>query len=617
MKKYFIIPMMFLFLGCSIIAKPVENGELTATAWYGYYNSAEVPDFNNTAFSQFKIDENFINIKSGNYSLETGEPLQTTAGVYKITKTLKDTPEEYQVLIIDALADSPVERILGLKRIDTDIFISDPKLWEEDMDTTTLNYKDYLYSETYIDLLGVDPDRLTPGYDPTDYNKLWKDRVSGEIAGVSSFDNDATLSYDKGTYTFVSASELGKAIYKKDELDKEVYYGVIAGEDITISLNRTKTGVTDSSTINWSVIIDITTIPLDYNKLWKERVSDKTAGVSSFDNNATLSYDGETYTFVSSMDIGKAIYKKDELDKEVYYGIVAEEIITDFLSITRIGVANSVNIDWTDLINIIIPNYDKLWRNRVSGKIAGVSSFDNDAILSHGGKTYAFVSSTDIGKAIYKKDNLFYGVLAKENFATTLRMTKTGVEKATDIDWMNVKNITIPTFLEKMTGGKDSETWELSPIASKIAGPTLGIIGMAVGSKVTIYKECVKNPDGTPKIDKNGQRIWGYAHGKTIEKPHNPHDYAIYYTPIPTEDKENKYGIYWFQGNWVFKNRRIEIPVMVHESKGINRAYSGVVNGLLSTKPWDPEYHWGYLDTSSLDTIMNNNNFINRTTPIE
>ena len=342
MKKYFIIPMMFLFLGCSIIAKPVENGELTASAWYGYYNSAEVPDFNNTAFFQFKIDENFINIKSGNYSLETGEPLQTTAGVYKITKTLKDTPEEYQVLIIDALADSPVERILGLKRIDTDIFISDPKLWEEDMDTTTLNYKDYLYSETYIDLLTVNPVTLDP----------------------------------------------------------------------------------------------------------------------------------------------------------------SEVVLFD-------------------------------------------------------------------------------------------------------------------TFLEKMTGGKDSETWELSPIASKIAGPTLGIIGMAVGSKVTIYKECVKNPDGTPKIDKNGQRIWGYAHGKTIEKPHNPHDYAIYYTPIPTEDKENKYGIYWFQGNWVFKNRRIEIPVMVHESKGINRAYSGVVNGLLSTKPWDPEYHWGYLDTSSLDTIMNNNNFINRTTPIE
>ena len=344
MKKYFIIPALFLFLGCSVIAKRVENGELTASAWHGYYNSNEKPDFNNTAFSQFKIDENFISIKSGNYSLETGEPIQTIAGSYKITKTLKNTSEEYQVLIIDALADNSVERILGLKHTRTGVFISEPAFWE-DMDTTILDYKDYLYSETYVDLLAVDPNTLDP----------------------------------------------------------------------------------------------------------------------------------------------------------------SEVVLFD-------------------------------------------------------------------------------------------------------------------TFLEKMTGGKDFETWELSPIAGKMAGPTLGLIGMSVGSKVTIYKECVKNADGTPKIDKNGQKIWGYAHGKTIEKPHNKHDYAIYYTPIPedqVEDTENKYGIYWFQGNWVFGKRRIEIPVMIHESKGINRAYSGVVNGLLSTKPWNAEEYWGYLDTSSLDTIMNNNNFINRTTPIE
>ena len=341
MKKYFIIPTLFLFLGCSVIAKPVENGELTASAWHGYYNSNEVPDFNNNAFNQFKIDGNFISIKSGNYSLETGEPTQTIASSYKITKTLKNTPEEYQILIKDALADNPVERIFALKKRRANILISEPTLWEEDMDTNSLNYKDYLYSETYVDLVEVDPATLNP---------------------------DTTILFD--------------------------------------------------------------------------------------------------------------------------------------------------------------------------------------------------------------------------------------------------------TFLEKMTGGKDFETWELSPIASKIAGPTLGIIGMAVGSKVTIYKECVKNPDGTPKIDKNGQKIWGYAHGKTIEKPHNDHDYAIYYTPIPVADPEKKYGIYWFQGNWVFKNRRIEIPVMVHESKGINRAYSGVVNGLLSTKPWDAEEHWLYLENSSLDTIMKNNNFINRTTPI-
>ena len=342
MKKYGIVPLIYLFLGCSVIAKPVEKGESTPYAWHGYYNSNEIPDFNNNSFSQFKIDENFISIKSGNYSIETGEPIQTIAGSYKITKTIINTPEEYQVFIIDALTDNIVERVIRLKKKNGKVFISEPALWEIEMDINALNYKEYLYSKTYIDLSAVNPNTLDP----------------------------------------------------------------------------------------------------------------------------------------------------------------SEVVLFD-------------------------------------------------------------------------------------------------------------------TFLEKMTGGKDVETWELSPIAGKMGGPALGIIGMSVGSKVTIYKECVKNPDGTPKIDKNGQRIWGYAHGKTIEKPHNAHDYAIYYTPIPVIDSENKYGIYWFQGNWLFKNRRIEIPVMIHESKGINRAYSGVVNGLLSTKPWDPYFHWDYLDKSSLDTIMEHNNFIDRTIPIQ
>ena len=343
MKKYFLIPLIYMFVGCSIIAKPIENGDLIPSIWHGYYNSTVTPNFDNISFSQFKIDENFINIKSGNYSSETGDPIQSITGSYKITKTLKNSPEEYQVLIVDALADNPVVRLFALKkRSYTETCISKPVLWEENLRTITLDYQKYLHTETYSELVTVNPNTLTP--------------------------------------------------------------------------------------------------------------------------NAEILFD---------------------------------------------------------------------------------------------------------------------------------------------------------TFLEKMTGGKDSETWQLSPIASKIAGPTLGIIGMSVGSKVTIYKECVKNSDGTPKIDKNGQKIWGYAHGKTIEKPHNDHDYAIYYTPIPVVDSENKYGIYWFQGNWVFKNRRIEIPVMIHESKGINRAYSGVVNGLLSTKPWNPEHHWGYLATSSLDTILKNNNFIERSTPIK
>ena len=346
MKTYFILPALFLFLGCSLIAKPVEEGELTPSTWYGYYNFNEVPDFNNLSFFQFKIEESFISIKSGNYSLETGEPQQTSASIYKITKILKDTPEEYQVLIVDTLTDSPVERILGLKRIDTDIFISEPVLWEEDINKRSLNYKDYLFSETYVDQPSVDPMILDP----------------------------------------------------------------------------------------------------------------------------------------------------------------SEVVLFD-------------------------------------------------------------------------------------------------------------------TFLEKMTGGKDKETWELTPIVKEIAGSTLKIIGMDVGSKITIFKECVKNADGTPYEDKNKQKVWGYAHGKEIalfpwQKP-KPYDYAIYYTPIPTADSENKYGIYWFQGNSLFGNRAIEIPVMIHESKGINNAFSGVVNGFTATKPWDAEEHWIYLDKYSLDTIMKNNNFIKRSTPIE
>ena len=188
--------------------------------------------------------------------------------------------------------------------------------------------------------------------------------------------------------------------------------------------------------------------------------------------------------------------------------------------------------------------------------------------------------------------------------------------------WNYTRDITIleSSFLEKMTGGKDKETWELTPVAGKISMNLLGMVGLDVGSTVTLYKECVKNPDGTPKLDK-GNKIWGYAHGKEIalfpwQKP-KPYDYAIYYTPIPTADSENKYGIYWFQGNSLFGNRAIEIPVMIHESKGINNAFSGVVNGFIATKPWDAEEHWIYLDKYSLDTIMKNNNILERQTPIE
>ena len=163
MKKHFLIPAMFLFLGCSIIATPIENGDVIPSTWHGYYNSSATPNFDNISFSQFKIDENFINIKSGNYSSETGEPLQNTAGSYKITKTLKNTPEEYQVLIVDALADNPVERIFGLKKKShTETYISEPVFWEDEEQDFTLDFQDYLYSDTYVDLSPVDPSTLDP-----------------------------------------------------------------------------------------------------------------------------------------------------------------------------------------------------------------------------------------------------------------------------------------------------------------------------------------------------------------------------------------------------------------------------------------------------------------------
>ena len=335
MKKYFIIPMMFLFLGCSVIAKPIENGESTSTIWHGYYNSNEVPDFDNLSFSQFKIDKNFINIKSGNFSTTTGEPLQNATGVYKIIKTLKDTSEEYQVLIIDALADNPVERILGLKKNAFVTSISEPVLWEEGMDTTDLNYKDYLYSDTYVDLSSVRPDTLTP---------------------------DTTVLFD--------------------------------------------------------------------------------------------------------------------------------------------------------------------------------------------------------------------------------------------------------TFLEKLTAGKDSDIWVLTPVAKNLSLGLLGLVGMNVGTEIILFKECEKDTDGNPKLD-NGQKIWGYARGKRK-------NYPLYYTPIPVADRQNKYGVFWFQGMNIFPlgGRRIEIPVMIHESKGINNIFAGTVNGIGSTADWDAKKHWLWLEKKSLDGLLSEHNILARKAPV-
>ena len=185
----------------------------------------------------------------------------------------------------------------------------------------------------------------------------------------------------------------------------------------------------------------------DYNQLWKNRVANKSAGISRFDRNANLTYEWETYTFVSSAKVGRGIYKKGSL----FYGVIASENFTTTLSMTKTGVSSSSVIDWADVKNITTatpepePDYNQLWKDRVINKTAGVSSFDNSANLTYLTETYTFDSSLEVGRGIYKKDNLYYGVLADEDFTTTLSMTKTGVSSSSVIDWSDVKNITTST----------------------------------------------------------------------------------------------------------------------------------------------------------------------------
>ena len=185
----------------------------------------------------------------------------------------------------------------------------------------------------------------------------------------------------------------------------------------------------------------------DYNQLWKDRVINKSAGVSSFDRNANLTYLTEIYKFDSSLEVGRGIYKKDNL----YYGVIADESFTTTLSMTRNGVSDSASINWENVKNITTatpepePDYNQLWKDRVASKIAGISRFDNNANLTYEG-VYKFDSSLEVGRGIYKKGSLYYGVIASENFATTLSMTKIGVDNITTlIDWSDVKNITTAT----------------------------------------------------------------------------------------------------------------------------------------------------------------------------
>ena len=206
----------------------------------------------------------------------------------------------------------------------------------------------------------------------------------------------------------------------------------------------------------------------DYDQLWKDRVINKTAGISSFDRNANLTYLTETYTFVLSKNVGKAIYKKYNL----YYGVLASENFTTTLKMTSNGFSDSSDINWFDVKNITIstpdpePDYNQLWKDRVINKTAGVSSFDNNADLSYLTETYIFDSSLEVGRGIYKKDNLYYGVLADEIFTTTLSMTKTGVTDSTTINWADVKNITTSTPEPEPDY---NQLWK-DRVASKIAG---------------------------------------------------------------------------------------------------------------------------------------------------
>lgn len=93
-------------------------------------------------------------------------------------------------------------------------------------------------------------------------------------------------------------------------------------------------------------------------------------------------------------------------------------------------------------------------------------------------------------------------------------------------------------FLVKMTDDKPMERYFLTSVAVTASEGMLGLVGMGVGSELEIFKECVKNEDGTPLIVQ-GQKVFGYAYGK--EK------YPLFYTPIDDPGK-NRYGTYWFNG---------------------------------------------------------------------
>ena len=160
----------------------------------------------------------------------------------------------------------------------------------------------------------------------TDYNQLWKEKVANQITGVSSFDNDANLSYSTETYIFDSSTEEGRGIYKKDSL----FYGVLAGEDFATTLSMTKTGVSDFVDINWTEAKNITvSTPLelepDYNQLWKDLVTDKTVNDGTFSDTKFRYKNLYDLTFEESTSLNKAYYT----ESRKHFGISANQDFTE------------------------------------------------------------------------------------------------------------------------------------------------------------------------------------------------------------------------------------------------------------------------------------------------
>ncbi|MGL4677698.1 MAG: hypothetical protein ACRCWI_08580 [Brevinema sp.] len=154
----------------------------------------------------------------------------------------------------------------------------------------------------------------------------------------------------------------------------------------------------------------------------------------------------------------------------------------------------------------------------------------------------------------------------------------------------------IDHFLNKITNNKEYEFWNLTATANDQSKGLLKLIGMSAKSKVVIFKESLKDKSGQETLYK-GSAIYGYAYKDKdpIKKP----SYPLHYTP-----KNDKYGIYWFKGNWVVGNKDVYLPIMIYQ----DYIFGGQVkmNGATVT-----ETDWEFFDVP-ISCLLQYNNILIR-----